>query len=105
MRGWTKHPRAGDGGGEAEDGKSSSDTTADQSKKKKTGETRDRWNYAMIFTKGRKLSTVLVPLEIIVNRSLDTGEIPDDWRTANVTTIFKKRPKGDLGNYRPVSLS
>jgi hypothetical protein len=35
MRDWTKHPRAGDGGVETEDSKSSSDTTADQSKNKK----------------------------------------------------------------------
>jgi hypothetical protein len=46
-----------------------------------------------------------MPLEILFNKSLGTGEIPEDWRKANVTPIFKKGPKGDPGNYRPVSLT
>ncbi|KAK4827448.1 hypothetical protein QYF61_018169 [Mycteria americana] len=32
-------------------------------------------------------------------------EVPDDWRNANVTPIFKKVRKEDAGNYRPVSLT
>jgi hypothetical protein len=36
---------------------------------------------------------------------LETGEIPQEWRTAKVTPIFKKGAKGDPGNYRPVSLT
>ncbi|KAK4816775.1 hypothetical protein QYF61_022887 [Mycteria americana] len=34
-----------------------------------------------------------------------TGEVPVDWRLANVTPIFKKGWKEDPGNYRPVSLT
>ncbi|KAK4816622.1 hypothetical protein QYF61_019321 [Mycteria americana] len=34
-----------------------------------------------------------------------TGEVPADWRLANVTPIFKKGRKEDPGNYRPVSLT
>ncbi len=45
------------------------------------------------------------PLEILFNKSIQTGEIPEDWRKANVTPIFKKGTKGDPGNYRPVSLT
>jgi hypothetical protein len=49
--------------------------------------------------------SILLPLEMLFNRSLETGEIPQEWRTAKVTPIFKKGAKGDPGNYRPVSLT
>lgn len=44
-------------------------------------------------------------LSIIFKKSLESGCIPEDWRTANVTPIFKKGAKSDPGNYRPVSLT
>ncbi|GAB0189194.1 mitochondrial enolase superfamily member 1 [Grus japonensis] len=34
-----------------------------------------------------------------------TGEVPEDWRKASVTPVFKKGKKEDPGNYRPVSLT
>jgi hypothetical protein len=33
---------------------------------------------------------VLLPLEIIFNKSLTTAQVPSEWKTANVTPIFKK---------------
>ncbi|KFW63307.1 hypothetical protein AS28_10282, partial [Pygoscelis adeliae] len=45
------------------------------------------------------------PLSIIYQQSWLTGEVPDDWRLANVTPIYKKGRKKDPGNYRPVSLT
>jgi len=33
------------------------------------------------------------------------GEVPDDWRIASVTPIYRKGQKEGLGNYRPVSLT
>ncbi|CAM5151182.1 unnamed protein product [Natator depressus] len=45
------------------------------------------------------------PLAIIFENSWRTGEVPDDWKKANVVPIFKKRKKEDPGNYRPVSLT
>ena len=45
------------------------------------------------------------PLSIIYQRSLLTGEVPEDWRLANVTPIYKKGCKADPRNYRPVSLT
>ncbi|KAK4810736.1 hypothetical protein QYF61_007710 [Mycteria americana] len=45
------------------------------------------------------------PLSIIYQQSWLTGEVPADWRLANVTPIFKKGWKEDPGNYRPVSLT
>jgi len=44
-------------------------------------------------------------LSIIYQRSLLTGEIPEDWRLANVTLIYKKGCREYPGNYRPVSLT
>ncbi|MFN9999698.1 MAG: hypothetical protein ACK559_01090, partial [bacterium] len=46
-----------------------------------------------------------IPLEILFNKSIRTGEIPEDWKHAHVTPIFKKGAKSDPGNYRPVSLT
>ncbi|PKU39220.1 rna-directed dna polymerase from mobile element hypothetical protein [Limosa lapponica baueri] len=52
----------------------------------------------------RELAEVIVgPLNIIFERSWRKGEVPKDWRKANVTPVFKKGKKKDPGNYRPVS--
>ena len=45
------------------------------------------------------------PLSIIFDRSWRTGEVPEDWRIASVTSVFKKGKKEDVGKYRPVSLT
>ena len=45
------------------------------------------------------------PLSIIYQQSWLTGEVPDDWRIATVTPIYKKGRKEYPGNYRPVSLT
>ena len=54
----------------------------------------------------RELAEVIAePLSIIYQCSLLTGEIPEDWRLANVTPIYKKGCREDPGNYRPGSLT
>jgi len=53
----------------------------------------------------RVLREVAKPLSIICQQSWLTGEVPDDWRIASVTPIYKKSQKEDPGNYRPVSLT
>ena len=45
------------------------------------------------------------PLAYIYRLSIESGEVPQDWKTANVTPIFKKGSKFQAGNYRPVSLT
>ena len=44
-------------------------------------------------------------LALIYNESLAQGNVPDDWRQANVAPVFKKGEKYNAANYRPVSLS
>jgi len=54
----------------------------------------------------RVLADVIVePLSIIFERSWRTGEVPEDWRKANVTSVFKKGKKEDPGNHRLVNLT
>jgi hypothetical protein len=54
----------------------------------------------------KELEAVLTtPLVEIFRKSISTGEVPDEWKKANVTPIFKKGTKKDPGNYRPVSLT
>ena len=44
-------------------------------------------------------------LTLIYNESLARGDVPDEWRQANVSPVYKKDEKYDAANYRPVSLS
>src|SRR5277367_6601805 len=45
------------------------------------------------------------PLMELFNKSLLEGKVPDDWKVADVTPVYKKGSKQDQGNYRPVSLT
>ena len=44
-------------------------------------------------------------LALIYNGYLARGNVPDEWRQANVSPVFKKGEKYDVANYRPVSLT
>ena len=45
------------------------------------------------------------PLTHILNNSLETGIIPEDWKAANVAAIHIKGSRQEPGNYRPISLT
>ena len=54
----------------------------------------------------KELATVISgPLSNIFQTSLQEGKLPQDWKIAHFTPIYKKGPKTDAGNYRPVSLT
>ncbi|CAM4699944.1 unnamed protein product, partial [Caretta caretta] len=54
----------------------------------------------------KELADVITePLAIIFENSWRSGEVPDNWKKANVVPIFKKGKKEDPGNDRPISLT
>lgn len=48
---------------------------------------------------------LIKPLSMLFSKSLSTGKVPDEWKLANVTPIFKKGDKSQSQNYRPISLT
>ena len=53
----------------------------------------------------RDSADIITPLIThIVNLSITTGNVPDDFKVAKVTPLYKKNDKLDVGNYRPVSV-
>ena len=48
---------------------------------------------------------IAYPVTVLFNQSMDEGAVPQDWKTANVTPIFKKGSRSQPENYRPVSLT
>ena len=45
------------------------------------------------------------PLAIIFHQSLEEGKLPQDSKEANVTPVFKRGTRADVGNHRPISLT
>ena len=44
-------------------------------------------------------------LTLIYKSSIETGTVPQDWRSATVAPAYKKGPKCKPSNYRPISLT
>ena len=44
-------------------------------------------------------------LSLIFRHSLDTGQLPSEWKAGDIVPIYKKGNKQCPGNYRPVSLT
>ena len=54
----------------------------------------------------KELATELsIPLAIVFQKSIVEGCVPQPWKDAHVTPLFKKGKKSSAGNYRPVSLT
>ena len=49
-------------------------------------------------------SIILKPLVLIFNKSVLTGEYPDELKIAKVIPLFKSGDKTLVNNYRPISL-
>ena len=45
-----------------------------------------------------------IPLSILFNQSIIHGTFPNCFKHANIIPIYKKGPKDDVNNYRPISL-
>ena len=45
------------------------------------------------------------PLSMLFRLSYNSGDVPKDWRLANVVPIHKKGSKESIDNYRPISLT
>lgn len=45
------------------------------------------------------------PVTLLFQQSIQEGKLPQIWKDANVTPLFKKGSKSNPGNYRPVSLT
>jgi len=48
---------------------------------------------------------IVYPVYHMIQNSLDTGIIPEDWKTTNITPIHKGGSKHQASNYRPISLT
>jgi hypothetical protein len=54
----------------------------------------------------KELATEIPPISTInFQISLDSGVVPSDWKTAHVVPVYKKGPKYNPENHRPISLT
>ncbi|MES9905973.1 MAG: reverse transcriptase family protein [Sedimenticola sp.] len=51
------------------------------------------------------LDSIKKPLELLYKKSISEGEVPEAWKIANVTPIYKSGSKKQPANYRPISLT
>ena len=49
--------------------------------------------------------SIAYPLSCIFRISYNTGQIPSEWKLANVVPVHKKGSKTSVENYRPISLT
>ena len=59
---------------------------------------------AFHFAPGISLFLKAASLCYILNRSINTGGFPVDWKCAKVTPIRKSCSRDNVNNYRPISV-
>lgn len=47
---------------------------------------------------------ICVPTCDILNQSISQGTFPDNWKYSRVTPLYKQGDRGDINNYRPISV-
>ena len=62
----------------------------------------DKIHHRILKELARSLS---VPLSIMYRDSIDKGYVPDEWKKAQISVIYKKGSRSLASNYRPVSLT
>ena len=60
-------------------------------------------NISTLFLKGIK-NQISDPLSALINKSLEAGYVPNIFKLAKVTPIYKAKNVQELTNYRPISL-
>ena len=53
----------------------------------------------------KNVTALDIPWSILFNKTRATGYIPQDYKDANITPLFKKGSRTSCNNYRPVSLT
>jgi hypothetical protein len=60
-------------------------------------------NISALFICNNKIA-LNTPITILINKSLESGIVPDACKIAKVTPIYKSKDKESFTNYRPISL-
>ena len=47
------------------------------------------------------VDSIAYPITLLFNKSLSEGKLPQDWKSVNITCIFKSGDKTKASNYRP----
>ena len=61
--------------------------------------------YTHICLRNVQSAYVCMPLCMLHNQSLQCGLLPQDWKCANITPVFKKGIKSEATKYQPLSLT
>jgi hypothetical protein len=67
-----------------------------------------KWSVPKLAPKFIKaiIPSLVNPISFIFNKTIQLGQVPSDWKSVNVTAIYKgKGDSCDPSNYRPISVT